>query len=97
MLLTAGGSHVTVVAPHDERLAIPVASVDVVDTIGAGDAFAGGFMAWWAVTERGRTDLVDLEALAAAATAANRVAGHVCTRRGADPPWRRELGDDWAG
>jgi fructokinase len=96
VLLTAGGSHVTVFTPHDERLAVPVAPVEVVDTIGAGDAFAGGFMAWWAASERGRTDLVDLEALAAAAAAANRVAGIVCTRRGADPPWRRELGDDWA-
>ena len=96
VLLTAGGSHVTVFTPHDERLAVPVAPVEVVDTIGAGDAFAGGFMSWWAVSERGRTDLVDLEALAAAAAAANRVAGIVCTRRGADPPWRRELGDGWA-
>ena len=96
VLLTAGGSHLTVLTPHDERLAIPVASVEVVDTIGAGDAFAGGFMSWWAASERGRADLVDLEALAAAASAASRVAGIVCTRRGADPPWRRELGDDWA-
>ena len=96
VLLTAGGSHVTVFTPHDERLAIPVASVDVVDTIGAGDAFAGGFMSWWALSERSRDDLVDLEALAAAAAAAIRVAGFVCTCRGADPPWRSELGDDWA-
>lgn len=96
VLLTAGGSHVTVHTPHDERLAVPVAPVEVVDTIGAGDAFAGGFMSWWAVSGRSRADLVDLEALAAAAAAANRVAGIVCTRRGADPPWRGELGDDWA-
>jgi fructokinase len=97
VLLTEGGAHVTVLTPNDERLAVPVAPVDVVDTIGAGDAFAGGFMAWWAVSGRGRNDLVDLEALASAAAAATRVAGIVCTRRGADPPWRRELADDWAG
>jgi fructokinase len=97
VLLTAGGSHVTVLTPHDERLAVPVAPVEVVDTIGAGDAFAGGFLSWWAVSERRRTDLADLEALAAAAAAATRVAGIVCTRRGADPPWRHELGDEWAG
>jgi fructokinase len=97
VLLTEGGAHVTVVTPNDERLAVPVAPVDVVDTIGAGDAFAGGFMAWWAVSGRGRNDLVDLEALASAAAAATRVAGIVCRRRGADPPWRHELADDWAG
>jgi fructokinase len=97
VLLTAGGSHLTVFTPHDERLAVPVAPVEVVDTIGAGDAFAGGFLSWWAVSERRRTDLADLEALAAAAAAATRVAGIVCTRRGADPPWRHELGDEWAG
>jgi fructokinase len=96
VLLTAGGSHVSVVTESDERL-VPVEPVEVVDTIGAGDAFAGGFMSWWAASGRRRADLADIEGLVAAAAAANRVAGIVCTRRGADPPWRRELRADWNG
>jgi fructokinase len=96
VLLTAGGSHVTVLTAHDERV-VPVEPVEVVDTIGAGDAFAGGFMSWWSASGRRRADVADVEGLVAAAAAANRVAGIVCTRRGADPPWRHELGDDWNG
>ena len=94
VLLTAGGSPVTVLTTDDERVA-PVEPVAVVDTIGAGDAFAGGFMSWWAASGRRRADLVDIDALVAAAAAANRVAEVVCTRRGADPPWRHELPPDW--
>ena len=96
VLLTAGGSHVNVLTTGEERLA-PVEAVDVIDTIGAGDAFAGGFMSWWAASARRRADLVDIEVLTAAAVAANCVAGVVCTRRGADPPWRHELPADWSG
>ncbi len=33
----------------------------------------------------------------AATVAANRVAGIVVTRRGAEPPWRHELPADWLG
>jgi len=94
VLLTAGGSSVTVLTADDERV-VSVTPVDVVDTIGAGDAFAGGFMSWWDASRRTRGDLVDIDVLAAAADAANRVAGIVCTRRGADPPWRHEMPADW--
>jgi fructokinase len=94
VLLTAGGSSVTVLTADAERV-VSVHPVDVVDTIGAGDAFAGGFMSWWDAARRKRTDLVDIDVLAAAAAAANVVAGIVCTRRGADPPWRHEMPADW--
>jgi fructokinase len=96
VLLTAGGSSVTVLTADDERV-VSVVPVDVVDTIGAGDAFAGGFMSWWDASGRKRTDLADIDGLVAAAAAANQVAGVVCTRRGADPPWRHEMPADWVG
>ncbi len=94
VLLTAGGSDVTVLTAGDERV-VDVDRVNVVDTIGAGDAFAGGFMTWWSASGRRRTDLVDIDALVSAAAAATQVAGAVCTRRGADPPWRHEISPDW--
>jgi fructokinase len=94
VLLTTGGGSVTVLTADVERT-VPVSPVEVVDTIGAGDAFIGGFCSWWTATGRTRRDLADVEVLERAVRAANEVAGVVCTRRGADPPWRHELGDDW--
>ena len=41
----------------DSVLAEEAPSVTVVDTIGAGDAFGGGFLAWWTAHGLGRADL----------------------------------------
>jgi fructokinase len=64
----------------------------VVDTVGAGDAFGGGFLAWWAEHGLGRDSLTDPDAVRAAAAAAAAVASLTCQRPGADPPWRAGLG-----
>jgi fructokinase len=98
VLLTTGAGAVTVLTADAERTVSvpPVDMVDMVDTIGAGDAFVGGFCSWWTAAGRTRADLADIEVLERAVSAAVEVAGVVCTRRGADPPWRHELGDDWA-
>ena len=95
VLVTRGAAGVNVVSRTGLR-EVPVQEVDVLDTIGAGDAFGGGFLGWWAETGRVRTDLGDLDVVARAVSAANVVAGVVCTRRGADPPWRNELPADWS-
>jgi fructokinase len=75
---------------------VPVPSVEVVDTIGAGDAFGGAFAAWWDQAGLGRRDLADRDAVVAAVTAAVQVAAVSCTRVGAQPPRRAELGDLWS-
>jgi fructokinase len=69
--------------------------VAVVDTIGAGDAFSAGFLAWWQSRGSGLDALDDLASIERAVELAVMVAGVVCTRRGADPPWRHELIDTW--
>jgi len=79
---------------HDIEVGVP--SVDVVDTIGAGDAFGGAFAAWWDQAGLRRADLVDRDAVRAAVTAAVEVAAISCTRAGAQPPRRDELGDRWS-
>ena len=90
VLLTAGAAGVTVLTPAG-RSHVPAPAVTVVDTIGAGDSFTGGFTAWWATHGLGRDDLADAEAVGRAVAAAAQVAALACTRRGADPPWRDDL------
>ena len=62
-----------------------------VNTTGAGDAFAGGFLSWWRERDLGADDLADLDTVVAAADFACRVAAKTCERAGASPPYRREL------
>jgi fructokinase len=79
--------------PHPARAFLPgreitteVPPVEVVDTIGAGDAFGGGFLAWWTANGLTRADLSDGGAVTAALAAAAEVASLTCARAGADPP-----------
>jgi fructokinase len=65
---------------------IPVPAVDVVDTIGAGDAFVAGFLAWWTAHALNQHEAADPDALVRAATAALEVAAADCTVQGANLP-----------
>ena len=72
---------------------VPAPVVKVVDTIGAGDAFGAAVLAWLANHGRLSRDLrLDREDLRAALEFACLIASVTCTRAGADPPWRTELG-----
>ena len=95
VLHTDGGRSVHIhwpVAPIE----VPVPAVEVVDTIGAGDAFGGAFAAWWDQAGLGRDDIEDRDAVRAAVAAAVEVAAVSCARVGAQPPRRAELGDKWS-
>lgn len=94
VLHTAGGDAVRV-CTGSGRVEVAVPRVEVADTIGAGDVFGGAFAAWWMSAGLGRAELADTGAVAAAVTAAARVAAISCTRVGAEPPWCAELGDRW--
>lgn len=72
-------------------LAEDVPPVGVVDTIGAGDAFGGGFLAWWTAHGLGQADLVRSDLVRQALRAATAAAAITCTRPGADPPTLAEL------
>ncbi|MFL5643788.1 MAG: PfkB family carbohydrate kinase, partial [Chloroflexota bacterium] len=71
------------------EMAVP--HVEVVDTVGAGDAFGGGFLARWIELGLGRPDLGDLAAVRDATAVAIEVAALTCERHGADPPRRADL------
>jgi fructokinase len=90
VLLTRGGEGVTAVTADGET-DVPALEVDVVDTIGAGDAFGGGFLAWWRRSELGTEDLKRTDAVLDATRFACVVAGRTVERAGASPPRLAEV------
>jgi fructokinase len=90
-LVTLGGEGALVVTAAAE-LAVRAPAVAVLDTIGAGDAFMGAFLASWSEQGLGRADLAHLDAVEHAARFACRLAALACERAGANPPRLAELG-----
>jgi len=70
----------------DAVITAAVPEVTVVDTIGAGDAFGGAFLAWWTAHGLGRADLRHRDPVARALRAATGAGALACARPGADPP-----------
>jgi fructokinase len=89
-LLTRGPNGALVVTRTAE-VAVPAPRAKVVDTIGAGDAFGGGFVAWWSERGLGREDLGTIDLVVEATEFACLVAARTCSKPGASPPWRDEL------
>ena len=95
VLLTAGAAGATVfTAAAAAGTTVPAVQVDVVDTIGAGDAFSAGFLSRWLApwgtfcptgTESPPAH-VPAQALVEATAFATRVAALACTLPGATPP-----------
>ena len=80
----------------DDRVQTSGRTVDVVDTVGAGDAFTSGLLS--RLAETGELDRAGPKAIRAASLAdAMAFAAHVsaitCARPGADPPRRAEVTD----
>jgi fructokinase len=78
-----------------EQVPVPAEMVDVSDTIGAGDSFLAALLVWLdehrvyapsAVGTLGADELWDMLSFGA------RVSAITCTRVGADPPYRNEVG-----
>jgi fructokinase len=81
-----------VTASEDTHIAAP--KITVVDTIGAGDAFGGGFLAYLQLKGLGREAVGDPEQMRAATRFACIVAARTCERPGASPPRLSDLDDD---
>ena len=94
VLVTDGGDGVLVRTARGKAW-VDVPKVTVVDTVGAGDSFCGGFLASWAAGGRPPgPELADLTPAGAVLTAVRHgvtVAAITCTRVGADPPTAAEL------
>ncbi len=96
VVVTRGADGATAVRDEGGTMTVASLPVDVVDTVGAGDAFTSGLLA--GLDEHGLLERTALRAADAAALRevlafAARVAAVTCTRHGADPPRRAELAE----
>ncbi len=100
VILTRGPEGATAYTHQGEVSAQP-RPIEVIDTVGAGDAFMAGTLAQLfdqgvltGTGQRVSTDAADLEQLLRGAM---EVAAITCERRGANPPRRAELPGGWPG
>jgi fructokinase len=85
VLVTDGPAPVVIHTAAGER-EVPVPSVEVIDTVGSGDAFVAAFLTWWSSRAHAREDLDDVDLLHEAVGAAVDVSALTCMRAGAEPP-----------
>jgi fructokinase len=79
-------------AHRDLRISVEAVPVDVVDTIGAGDAFGAALLAWLHDNGHLEQDLtLESDQLLAALQYACAAAAITCSRAGAEPPWKHEM------
>jgi fructokinase len=91
VVLVTDGPRDVVVVTRDGTTTMSVPQGDIVDTVGAGDAFGGAFLARWIERGRGRSELSRPSGVRDAVRLAIEVARLTCGRPGADPPSRAEL------
>jgi fructokinase len=91
-LVTLGPAGALVVTAEDV-VEVPAPAVEVVDTIGAGDALGGAFLASWLRRGLARDELSDVATVVETTRFACAVAALTCARAGASPPRLAELTD----
>jgi fructokinase len=99
LVLVTDGPRTAMALMPEQEVRVDVPKVEVVDTIGAGDAFGGAFLAWWSGNGLTRSELGRCGPVREALRAAAEVASLTCTRAGAEPPWLAEVQDrpGWQG
>jgi fructokinase len=96
VVLVTNGAHDTTIVTGAGSVAVPVQSVSVVDTIGAGDAFTAGFVVRCVESRAPLAELSEPPTIVPMVQAAHAVAAAVVGKRGCDPPTREELPADWS-
>jgi fructokinase len=95
VVITAGADGATGWTSKRPPVSRPAFPVDVVDTVGAGDAFTSGLLDALArrnlLAPTGLAALEDASTLAGILDDASQIAGITCSRAGANPPSRAEL------
>jgi fructokinase len=94
VVVTAGAGGATAIRRDGSGRSRQASETNVVDTVGAGDAFMGALLAWLGVAGRlnpgGPAGLDDAQ-LDALLDTANAAAALTCGRPGADPPRRKDV------
>jgi fructokinase len=94
ILLTDGDRGATVLAAG-VNVHVDSVPAEVIDTIGAGDAFGAAWLGAWVTDGLGRADLSDVHAMVRAARFASLIAAGTCERAGAEPPRAVKVGAEW--
>ncbi|WNO71032.1 PfkB family carbohydrate kinase [Streptomyces sp. AM8-1-1] len=84
VVVTRGAQGATAYVPGGEPVSVPAVPVEVVNTIGAGDAFMTGILAWLGA-ERGWDRALSPSSARAMLEFASQVAASVCARTGTEP------------
>ena len=92
-LVTLGGDGALIVTA-DARTQVAAPKIKVVDTIGAGDAFGGGFLAYWRARASTATRSPTRRRCGRRRRFACVVAARTCERAGASPPRLSDLDGD---
>ena len=88
VVLVTNGAHDTTIVTGAGSVAVPVQSVSVVDTIGAGDTFTAGFVVRCVESRAPLAELSEPPTIVPMVQAAHAVAAAVVGKRGCDPPTR---------
>jgi len=94
VVITDGPNGATAFYGNGAQVRAPAPAVDVVDTIGAGDTFSAGLLAWLFdhdLLRPGALATIGPDELLSALAQAVMASASACTRAGADPPDRQEL------
>ena len=100
MVAITCGADGPAIATGQTVVRLPARKVEVADTVGAGDSFMAGLIAWLDMRNLlgadARNKLRDLspQELRNLLDYANRAAAITCSRPGADPPWAQELSSE---
>ncbi len=94
VIVTRGKAGATAFLPDGTTVTVAGLTVDVVDTVGAGDTFNAGFLA--SLIEQGLISKTDFARITASAieqalALGAKVAAVTVSRAGANPPWSHEL------
>lgn len=93
LVVLTQGPRGAVASLDGEAVAVPAVPVELVDTVGAGDAFTAGLL--HSLNGAGHLDnrlaSLRLPDVMRAMSLAADVAARTCAVRGADPPWRNQL------
>ncbi|MCS7201834.1 MAG: carbohydrate kinase [Dictyoglomus sp.] len=94
LVIVTKGDKGAIAFSKEESVEVPALEINVVDTVGAGDSFMGGFLYWlWKnkKLQKNRFKDLSLSEIKEGLKFATKVAGITCTRIGANPPFLEEL------